>query len=263
MASKIIITALVIYLILLLSISIFQRKLLYYPKVNNYSDGYKLNHEIKVVNINSENNLLGWYYKKDFNNKTILFLHGNAGTLENRIYKLNEFYNLNLNYLIFAYRGYSGNAGNPTELGIYYDANEAIKWLKSNGVEEKNIVIYGESLGTAVAVEIGQNKNFGGIILESPFTSMVELGQKYYPIFPVKFLLKDKYESKKKIKNLKSPVLIMHGKRDKIVPFYMGQKMYELLNSPKYKYFTENDDHMMEFTNDLILNVDKFIKRLN
>ena len=73
MASKIIITALVIYLILLLSISIFQRKLLYYPKVNNYSDGYKLNHEIKVVNINSENNLLGWYYKKDFNNKTILF----------------------------------------------------------------------------------------------------------------------------------------------------------------------------------------------
>ena len=112
MVSKIIITALVIYFILLLSISLFQRKLLYYPKVNNYSDGYKLNHEVDIVNINSENNLIGWYCKKDSNNKTILLLHGNAGTLENRIYKLNEFYNLNLNYLIFAYRGYSGNDGN-------------------------------------------------------------------------------------------------------------------------------------------------------
>ena len=263
MVSKIIITALVIYFILLLSISLFQRKLLYYPKVNNYSDGYKLNHEIKVVNINSENNLLGWYYKKDFNNKTILFLHGNAGTLENRIYKLNEFYNLNLNYLIFAYRGYNGNAGNPTELGIYYDANEAIKWLKSNGVEEKNIVIYGESLGTAVAIEVGQNKNFGGIILEAPFTSMVELGQKYYPIFPVKFVLKDKYESKNKIKNLKSPILVLHGRKDKIVPFYMGEKIFEMANNPKFKYFTDLDDHMMNFDDKLINEIDLFISNLN
>ena len=260
MVSKIIITALVIYFILLLSISLFQRKLLYYPKVNNYSDGYKLNHEIDIVNINSENNLIGWYCKKDSNNKTILLLHGNAGTLENRIYKLNEFYNLNLNYLIFAYRGYSGNDGKPTEQGIYYDTNEAIKWLKSNGVEEKNIVIYGESLGTAVAIEVGQNKNFGGIILEAPFTSMVELGQKYYPIFPVKFLLKDKYENKNKIKNLKSPILVLHGKKDKIVPFHMGEKVFREANEPKFSYFPEYDDHMMEYNESLIKELDKFFK---
>ena len=260
---KITITILLIYLILLVSISLFQRKILYHPKINNYAETYKLNHQIDVISINSDHKLVGWHHKKEGNTKTILFLHGNAGTLNNRIYKLNEFSKLNLNYLIFAYRGFSGNEGKPDEKGIYNDSNSAIKWLKLKGVEEKNIIIYGESLGTAVAVEVGQNKNFAGIILESPFTSMVDLGQKYYPFFPVRFLLKDKYETKNKIKNLKSPILVLHGRKDKIVPFYMGEKIFEMANSPKFKYFTDLDDHMMNFDDKLIDEIDLFINNLN
>ena len=263
MISKVILTALVIYFIILLSISLLQRKLLYYPKVNNYSDGYKLNHDIDVVNINSEDNLIGWHHKKGSNNKTILFLHGNAGTLENRIYKLNEFYNLNLNYLIFAYRGYSGNGGKPTERGIYYDANEAIKWLKSNGVKEKNIVIYGESLGTGVATHLSQNKKFAGVILETPFTSMIDAAKKFYPYIPVGLLLKDKFENKNKIKNIKSPILIMHGEKDQIVPFEMGRKMFEIANEPKYSYFTKYDNHMMEYDESLVKALNSFLINLN
>ena len=98
--------------------------------------------------------------------------------------------------------------------------------------------------------------------MESTFTSMIDMGQKYYPIFPVSFLLKDKYETKNKIKNLNSPTLVMHGKKDKIVPFYMGEKIYDLLNTPKYKYFTNNDDHMMEFNDQLVINIKKFIETL-
>ena len=79
-------------------------------------------------------------------------------------------------------------------------------------------------MGTGVAVEVAQNKNYAGIILESPYTSMVNLGKKYYPLFPVRFLLKDKFESYKKITNISAPVLIIHGKVDKIVPFAMGRK---------------------------------------
>ena len=251
-----------IYFLITVFLFFYQRKLLYHPNINA-SDSHAINHKIEKVLIPSENDLVAWYYKNNENFKTLVFFHGNAGGLSNRIHKLNEFSKLELNYLIFAYRGFNGNDGKPTEEGLYVDANNTINWLKSKNILEKNIILYGESLGTAIAIHIGQNKKYAGIILEAPFTSMMDVGQKYYPFFPVRFLLKDKYESKKKIKNLKSPVLIMHGKRDKIVPFYMGQKMYELLNSPKYKYFTENDDHMMEFTNDLILNVDKFIKRLN
>jgi fermentation-respiration switch protein FrsA (DUF1100 family) len=242
-----------------------QRNLLYHPTENNYS-GDKLTVTIDKVKITTEDNLelLAWYHEKDINNlKTILYLHGNAGSLENRIHKINHFENININFLLLAWRGFSGNKGKPTEEGLYKDAKAAIKWLKEKGTKDQNIIIYGESLGTGIATEIAQNKNYAGVILESPFTSMIEAGSSKYPIFPIKILLKDKYESNKKIKNIKSPILIMHGEEDKIVPFSMGKKLYELANEPKYSYFPKYDDHMMEFNKDLIYSLNKFIKSLN
>ena len=146
---------------------------------------------------------------------------------------------------------------------MYNDADSAIKWLISKGIFKKNIILYGESLGTAVAIHIGQSKKFAGIILEAPFTSMVDMGQRHYPIFPVKFLLKDRYENKKKIKNLISPLLVLHGRKDNIVPFYMGENIFNLANNPKYKYFTDYDDHMMDFNQDLIKYIENFIQSLN
>ena len=125
-------------------------------------------------------------------------MHGNAGNLDNRIDKLNSIGNMDVNFFIIAWRGYSGNPGKPSEEGLYNDARGSIKWLNEKGISNDQIVLYGESLGTGIAIEVGQNNNFAGIILEAPFTSMVDMGQKIYPIFPVKFLLKDKYETKKK-----------------------------------------------------------------
>ena len=92
---------------------------------------------------------------------------------------------------------------------------------------------------------------------------MIDIGKKHYPIFPVKLLLKDKYVSKNKIKNIISPVLVMHGKKDKIVPFYMGKKIYDLANQPKFNYFSDDDDHMMNFDDKLINEIDLFISNLN
>ena len=92
---------------------------------------------------------------------------------------------------------------------------------------------------------------------------MIDLGQKYYPIFPVKFLLKDKYESKNKLKNLKSSMLVMHGKKDKIVPFYMGKKIYEILPEPKFSYFNDQDDHNMEYNEELIKIIENFVESLS
>jgi len=261
----ILITFLLIYLIISVSVYIFQRNLLYDPKENNYS-GDKLIVKIEKVKIKTQDNikLTSWYHKKDISNyKTILFLHGNAGSLENRIHKINHFNNININFLIVAWRGFSGNKGKPTEKGLYEDAASAVRWLKSNGIKEKNIIIYGESLGTAVAIEIAQNKNFAGIILESPFTSMVDAGKEKYPFLPIKFLLKDKYESDKKIKNIKSPILVMHGEVDNLVPFYMGKKIYDLANEPKYFYFSKYDNHMMEYDKKLLKSVEDFINSLN
>ena len=134
---------------------------------------------------------------------------------------------------------------------------------KNTVADKNNIIIYGESLGTGIATEVAQGNNFAGVILESPFTSMIAAAKSKYPIFPIKLLLKDKYESDKKIKNIKSPILIMHGEVDKIVPFWMGKKLYELANQPKYSYFPKYDDHMMEFNKDLINSINLFIKSLN
>ena len=261
----ILIITLLIYFFILVSTYVFQRSLLYHPSENNYS-GDEILVPVEKVKIKTQDNieLVSWYHNKNSNDyKTILFLHGNAGSLENRIHKINHFKDMKVNFLIIAWRGFSGNKGNPTEKGLYEDARSAIRWLESKNVKEKNIIIYGESLGTGIATEIAQNKNFAGVILESPFTSMIDAGKDKYPYLPVKFLLKDKYESDKKIKNINSPILIMHGKVDNIVPFHMGKKMYELANDPKYSYFSEYDDHMMEYNEKLLNALKDFINGLN
>ena len=262
---KIFLVIFIIYLLILSILYLFQRNLLYHPTENNYF-GDSLLVSVNKINIETPDNikLLSWYHKKDFKNyKTILFLHGNAGSLENRIHKINHFKNMKVNFLIISWRGFSGNNGIPTEQGLYRDARSAISWLKNEGIMTKDIIIYGESLGTAVAIEIAQNKSFAGVILESPFTSMVDAAKNKYPFFPIRFLLKDKYESDKKIKNVKNPLLIMHGKVDKIVPFWMGKKIYELANEPKYSYFSKQDNHMMEYNEKMIEILREYLKSLN
>ena len=256
------------YILLLIVVFFFQRNLLYHPSLDNYIKDQVVKEPSKIekvkITTNDEIDLIGWFYNKDIEKfKTILFFHGNAGSLENRTYKLNHFKNLKVNFLIIAWRGFSGSKGQPNEKGLYEDAKSAIKWLKKKGIDENNIILYGESLGTAVAVEVAQNRNYAGIILESPFTSMVEMGKKYYPIFPVRFLLKDKFESYKKISNVFSPILIMHGKVDKIVPYKMGKKIYELANEPKFFYSQEYGDHMLEYDEKLLIALKKFIQSLN
>ena len=253
-----------IYFVITVVVYFFQRKLLYHP-FSPQITGKGLIHNFETINFKTSDNfeLKGWFHLKNSNKKTILFLHGNAGNLDNRIDKLNFLGNMDINFLIISWRGYSGNPGNPSETGLYKDALGGIEWLNKKGISNDRIILYGESLGTAITTEVAQNENFAGIILEAPFTSMVDMGQKIYPIFPVKFLLKDKYESKNKIKNIKSPILVLHGRKDKIVPFYMGEKIFEMANSPKFKYFTDLDDHMMNFDEKLVNEIDLFIRNLN
>ena len=254
-----------LYLFILVFLYFYQRNLLYHPNENNYS-GDKISVDVKKVKIPTPDNiqLLGWYHEKNLKDyKTLIYFHGNAGSLENRIHKLNHFQDMNINFLIIAWRGFSGNHGKPSEEGLYIDGKSAINWVIEKGVDEKNIILYGESLGTGVAAHLAQNSNYAGIILETPFTSMIDAAKTFYPYIPVNLLLKDKFENYKKVKNINSPILIMHGEVDQIVPFSMGKKIYELANNPKYSYFTKYDNHMMEYDENLILALKSFFKSLN
>ena len=251
------------YIVVIIFVYFYQRNLLYHPSENNYqNDTIQFNHQEIFIKVNNEIKLKSWIINKDLKNfKTLVFFHGNAGDLSNRIYKLNELDKLDINILLISWRGFSGNEGYPTEKNLYEDAEAAIKWLNKKKVSNSQIILYGESLGTGVAVEIASKNNFNSIILESPFTSIENSAKIYYPYLPVSFLLKDRYDSISKIKKINSPILIMHGRKDDIVPFFMGKKLFEKANSPKDSYFTDIDDHMMEFNSQLLNKIKDFITK--
>jgi len=260
----IIISLVLIYIIVIVFLNFYQRKIIYHPFVSSYSKTEKeFKYKEVIIETNDNLKLKSWFHEKDIKNKkTLVFFHGNAGDLSNRIYKLNVLKGLDINFLILAYRGFSGNLGKPSEKGLYEDAKSTLKWLNELGIKDNQIIIYGESLGASVAVEVSQNKNFSGIILEAPFTSMTRIGKKYYPIFPVNLILKDKFNTIDKLKNIKSPVMVLHGKKDKIVPFEMGEEVFDKLKKPKFSYFTKEDDHMMEFNEEMFKNLKSFLDQL-
>ena len=252
------------YFIIILFVYFYQRNLLYHPSENNYlNDKITFNYEEIFIETDKKIKLKSWFIKKDLDKfKTILIFHGNAGNLFNRVYKLNELNKLDVNILLISWRGFSGNKGKPTEKNLYRDADEAVKWLNNQGVISKNIILYGESLGTGVATELGTSNAFGGIILESPFTSIANAAKIYYPYLPVGIILKDRYDSISKIKNINTPIFIMHGKMDNIVPQQMGLELFEKANNPKYSYFPEDDDHMMNYNKQLLNEIKLFINKI-
>jgi len=253
-----------VYFVVILFVYFYQRSLLYHPSENNYLND-KIGFTYKEVFIETDENikLKSWFIEKDLKKfKTILLFHGNVGNLFNRVYKLNELNKLDLNILLISWRGFSGNKGKPTEKNLYHDAGEAVKWLNRLGINNKNIILYGESLGTGVATELGKKNIFGGIILESPFTSIAKAAEIYYPYIPINLVLKDRYDSIEKIQSITVPILIMHGKKDNIVPQKMGLELFEKANYPKFNYFPENDDHMMEYNDELLNNIKSFINKI-
>ena len=256
-------SVLVAYLVVIIFIYFYQRNLLYHPLENNYqNDKPQFNYDEVSIKVDDEITLKSWLVNKDLEKfKTLLIFHGNAGNLSNRIYKLNELNKLDLNILLISWRGFSGNKGSPSEKNLYQDARAAVKWLNEKKVKNNQIVLYGESLGTGVAVEIAKNSDFNSVILESPFTSIENSAKIYYPYLPVKLLLKDRFDSINKIEMINIPILIMHGEKDDVIPIFMGKELFDKANNPKHSYFTPNDDHMMEFNSELLMEIQKFIKR--
>ena len=252
------------YIGITIFIYFYQRNLLYHPSENNYLND-KITFEYEELFINTDDNisLKSWFIKKDLSKfKTILFFHGNAGNLLNRVHKLNELNKLNVNILLISWRSFSGNKGKPSEKNFYHDGNRVVEWLNDQGINKNDIILYGESLGTGVATELASKNKFAGVILESPFTSIADSAKIYYPYLPVNLLLKDRYDSKNKIKKINSPILIMHGKKDNIVPQKMGLELFENANNPKFSYFPDNDDHMMEYNDELLFKIKNFINKL-
>jgi uncharacterized protein len=251
-----------LYFVILALLFFFQRNMMYFPQYGKYNID-EIPEGFQEILIETEDgiNIKGWLHKKNFKTKkTVLYFHGNAGSINNRINRLLEFAKMDVNFLIISYRGYSGSDGKPNESGLYDDARSAVKFLNQSDVKNSNIFLYGESIGTAVVMEIAQNKDFAGLILEAPFTSIVDIAKKLYYIFPVSYLILDKYNSAEKVQNIKSPILVIHGKNDDLVPFEMGKKIIELAKTPK-EILETSDGHVIEYNDKVIKKIRQFLSQ--
>lgn len=177
---------------------------------------------------------------------TILFLHGNAGTLDDRASWWTEFILQGWRVFALEYRGYGRSAGSPNEQGLYLDADAAYEYLtKQMNIPPDQIFVFGESLGSAVAIKLASEKPIGGLILESAFTSFRDMGRAHYPWIPgfVYRFLKNDWNSLDRIRQIHSPKIFIHGEQDTIVPFEQGKRLYDASPSPKYFYPVPRADH--------------------
>ncbi len=183
----------------------------------------------------------GWWIPSPGARLATLFLHGNGGNLTHRAGHMREITAAGSSILILDYRGYGRSEGRPSERGLYADAEAAYHYLLEVGHGPANIVVHGESLGTAVAVDLASRRECGGVILEAPFTSAREVGSRVLPLIG-SFIIWG-FDSRSKIPGVGAPLLVLHGSADEIIPFDMGQALYSAAREPKSFWAVEGSGH--------------------
>ena len=146
--------------------------------------------------------------------------------------------------MLASYRGYGGNPGTPSEAGLAADARAAVGWLADRGVEPDCLVLYGESLGSGVAVRLASQTPVAAVLLESPFSSVADVAQALYPIFPVRALLHDRFDSVARIADIGAPLLVMHGEADRTVPVRFGRRLFDAAAEPKEAWWVAGGGHV-------------------
>jgi len=188
--------------------------------------------------------LLAWYLPAEGGRATLIVTHGNAGHIGHRTPKLAAYADAGYGLLLVEYRGYGGNPGKPDEDGLYLDAEAGFAFLESRGVLPERIVAYGESLGTAVAVEMAARYPVAAVILESPFTSIADVAASHYWYVPMaRWLVLDGFHAERRIERIDAPILMLHGARDSIVPTRMGENLFAAANDPKQFWLAPEADH--------------------
>ena len=201
---------------------------------------------------------------------TILFLHGNAGHIGHRLFKVKPYAEKGFGIMMFSWRGYAGNPGSPTEEGLYADARAAAAFLKEKKIPNDEVFVYGESLGTAVAVKLAveQKKPFLAVVLEAPFTSIPDLGKQIYPFMPIETLAMDQFRTIDMIDQLKAPLLVVVGLRDSLVPIDQPKALMAKAGSARkqglvYPHLSHLELHEDSVFKDIIAFLGKVIKREN
>ncbi len=246
--ARILFTVLIAYLFVVAVVYMAQRKLQYYPDTN-YPGSPSLNNVPKMqeIKVKTEDGLelLAWFAApEDSNGKVVVIYHGNAGNMGERAYKARKFINSGYGVYFCEYRGYGGNEGFLTEHGVYNDARSAIKWLKKEGYDASQFILYGESLGSGPAVQMAKEFKAPYLILEGGFSSAVDVAKGVYPWLPVGMMMLDRYDNISKIKDIKTSLLMVHGEGDPVVDISYGKKLFDAANHPKEFVTLKTDSHV-------------------
>jgi len=245
---EIFLSLLFLYLLVVLMTYIFQRNMMYFPQPFAINTTLSAVPDIQEINVETQDglSLTAWYKPPAKDTKpVILFFHGNASHVAMVSPRAVPFVQDGYGVLLAEYRGYSGNPGKPTEEGLYNDGRAYLTWLETQGIARGRIILFGESLGTGVAVQIGiEHAGLRALVLEAPFTSTVAVAQKHYPFLPVAWLMKDRYESIDKIGKITMPLIVVHGTNDTVVPFEQGKALFAVAPDPKTFVTMEGAGHV-------------------
>jgi fermentation-respiration switch protein FrsA (DUF1100 family) len=238
--------ALALYLAALIYISVAQRKFLYYPTGENVAPAAVGLPAFSVRHIHTTDgeDLLAWYAPPAPGRPLILYFHGNGGALGERNVRFQRLTATGDGVLAIAFRGYPGSTGTPDEEGLHTDAETAWREARSLGFEGRDIVAMGESLGSGVAVALASSHPVAALVLDSAFSSAVDVAASRFWMFPVRLLMQDQYRSDLLIKNVRAPLLMAHGTADSVVPIAFGEKLFALAGEPKKFIRVEGGQHL-------------------
>jgi fermentation-respiration switch protein FrsA (DUF1100 family) len=221
-----------VYLIVALAAFIAQRKLMYFPDPQRVAPTVN-GVEERLLKTPDGETLLAWYARAPAGRPTVLYFHGNAGNLANRAERVKKYVSRGFGIFMLSYRGYSGSTGKPSERSNVADAGVAYAALIQDGVDPADIIVYGESLGSGVAVQLAAEKPVGGVVLDAPYTSIVDVAAAAYPYLPLRPFLFDRYETMKFLPRVEAPLLVVHGEADAVIPVAMGRAVYAAASGPK------------------------------
>ncbi len=240
--------AISIYLLLALLIYLFQDRMVFLSNLPGRAieaspSDIGLNYEDVSLTTSDNERLHGWYVPATNPRGTLLFFHGNAGNISHRLDSIKTFHELDLDILIIDYRGYGLSTGKASEKGTYLDAQAAWDYLvDTRGIPADRIIIFGRSLGGAIGTWLGVQNTPAAVIIESSFSSGVDIARRLYPFLPVHLLTRLQYPVADYASQLNCPVLVVHSRHDEIIPFSMGQAIYAAVKQEK-KFLELRGDH--------------------
>jgi len=237
--------ALVAYAALVGGLYLFQRQLLYLPDKSRPELAGLAELGVREVTLSTEDglSLLSWYLPGHPGRPVIAYFHGNGGHIGYRVERVLRFAREGFGVLMAEYRGYGGNPGTPNEAGFYADGRTALAFLDREGVTPNRLVLYGESLGSGVAVALAAEHQVAAVILEAPPTSVAEVAQCHFPFVPASRMVVDRFDSLSSIGKVRAPILVLHGERDRVVPVRFGRALLDAAPEPKEGWFAPEAGH--------------------